>query len=202
MHAAPHAAAVLIIASAPAALGWTSVSQTLGTSLDQIRSTVGGDDSTANYNADQLLGYLWTVPFDDTSTRGLGGGITYAWDPDLCEKIVPAFREDFNIFINCRALRSGIHRAFNSWQDLHSTVKFHDVTEICDNSNTSITTDVNGTRNSDCPYKEVPGLLCEPRQMRRHLKTASSSIPVPLLNAFTPRCVRSTAPSRRSRPRS
>lgn len=155
MHAAPHAAAVLIIATAPMALGWTSISQTLGVSLDQVRSTLGGDDSTANFKADQLLGYLWTLPLDDTDTRGLGGGITYAWDPGLCEQLVPAFREDFPIFIDCRALRSGIHRAFNAWQDLHSTIKFHDVTEICDNSNSNITMDENGTRSSDCPYKEV-----------------------------------------------
>ena len=37
---------------------------------------------------------VWDLPLDALSHAGLGGGITYAFDPELCGKILPLFRED------------------------------------------------------------------------------------------------------------
>ena len=53
----------------------------------------------------QKLGYLWTLPEDTSDSRGLGGGIAWAWDPNLCDNIIDQFSEDFFFipFITCVA---------------------------------------------------------------------------------------------------
>ena len=61
-------------------------------------------------------GYLWSYPEDADDTTGLGGGITWQWDPRLCEVIIDKFDEDFFFipFIQCSDLKASMHRAFDS----------------------------------------------------------------------------------------
>ena len=81
----------------------------------------------------QTLGYLWDLPASSTSTRGLGGGITWAWDPVLCDDLQPQFREDFFFieYISCKDLKAAMHRAFMSWSANHAYISFVDVTTEC-----------------------------------------------------------------------
>ena len=65
---------------------------------------------------------------------GLGGGITYAWDPALCEHLMPKFDERnayFFSFLSCTDLRAGMERAFASWEANHPFIRFHDMSELC-----------------------------------------------------------------------
>ena len=39
---------------------------------------------------------IWDLPQSIVSTAGLGSGITYAWDPELCANMLPTFREDLD----------------------------------------------------------------------------------------------------------
>merc|ERR1719440_2753888 len=79
------------------------------------------------------MGYLWTFPADSSDPAGLGGGITWQWDPALCDSILDNFSEDFFFidFITCDNLRGAMHRAFASWADNHRDINFVDVTEEC-----------------------------------------------------------------------
>ena len=75
-------------------------------------------------------------PSNPTGTRdtsGLGGGIGYAWDPNLCSVIMPRFKETiaFIDLITCLDLRMAMNRAFNSWSNNHRMLRFIDVTEEC-----------------------------------------------------------------------
>ena len=38
----------------------------------------------------RAMSMLWTAPEDESSTSGLGGGITWAWDPELCDELCAA----------------------------------------------------------------------------------------------------------------
>ena len=46
---------------------------------------------------DKSLGYLWSAPRRGypLSERGLGHSITWAWDPELCDALLPMFSETF-----------------------------------------------------------------------------------------------------------
>ena len=82
------------------------------------------------------LGFLWTYPESVDDTRGLGGGIAWAWDEDgLCgpDGILGLFREDLFSYdlVGCEDLRAAMNRAFASWSDNHRAIKFVDVTHQC-----------------------------------------------------------------------
>ena len=66
-------------------------------------------------------GYLWSFPEDADDRTGLGGGITWQWDPELCDALIDKFDEDFFFipFIKCSDLKASMHRAFASWSDNH-----------------------------------------------------------------------------------
>jgi hypothetical protein len=78
-------------------LAWATRSQTKwGVSVEAIRNQMNGGDPTPQPWAE--LGSLWTLHPNPTTEadamRGLGGGITWAWDPALCDLLLPTFRED------------------------------------------------------------------------------------------------------------
>eukprot|EP00966_Prymnesium_polylepis_P241484 5584727-Prymnesium_polylepis.1 len=91
-------------------------------SPDQIRAEGG------------LTRYVWTVPTLEQDNAGLGGGLTYAWDPDLCRQLLPNFGERYLwgiSFVTCKTLRAAMERAFASWEANHPMIGFHDVTNLC-----------------------------------------------------------------------
>ena len=53
------------------------------------------------------------------------GGIAYAWDPALCDQLLPSFSEDiiFLDLVTCHDLRAALHRAFNAWSANHEYIR-------------------------------------------------------------------------------
>ena len=99
-----------------------------------------------NGQARNRLGYLWNLvpdfalPTENATLRailqmrGLGGGITWAWDDHLCDKLLPIFSEDIPMFpslVDCPALKAAVARAFNAWSANNRWLRFQDVTEEC-----------------------------------------------------------------------
>jgi hypothetical protein len=120
-----------MLALLDAALAWTTISQSrYGAQLSAIQAQMRGNVTGVSDPA-QLLGFLWSSPVSRQS-RGLGSGITWAWDPKLCTALKPLFREDFAFFefVGCDEMKAAMHRAFASWSDNHALISFTDVT-VC-----------------------------------------------------------------------
>ena len=114
--------------------GWTTISQTrFGGQVDAVARQFQGLNTQNNPNLQQKLGYLWSFPKDADDRTGLGGGITWQWDPKLCDALIDKFDEDFFFFafLQCRDLKASMHRAFASWSDNHKDINFVEVTEEC-----------------------------------------------------------------------
>ena len=118
-----------------ASSGWVTISQSRhGAQVNTIKKQMAGEALDYGPMIQQTLGYLWHLPADSTSTEGLGGGITWAWDPELCANFQPQFREDFFFieYISCKDLKAAMHRAFMSWSANHAYISFVDVTTECE----------------------------------------------------------------------
>ena len=116
--------------------GWVpSTSSIFGAQRDQIVDQLAGVPLPADRNWQTQLGSLWTFPAEDAlDTTGLGGGITFAFDPQLCGRIMPLFREDIAgaSFITCDDIKASVFRAFNAWGTNSRFFKFTDVTGECE----------------------------------------------------------------------
>ncbi len=81
------------------------------------------------------LNRVWPMPSEPFSTRGLGGGLTFAYDPSICDELLPAFSESDGLwgvsFVDCESIKAAIRSAFASWSANHPMLKFHDVTADC-----------------------------------------------------------------------
>ena len=111
---------------------WTATSQSVfGAQLSDIRAQLSGNVSSIS--AQRALGYLWHMPASSISQRGLGGGITWAWDPELCDSLLDLFHEDlfFASIVTCNDLKAAMHRAMASWSANHQHIRFVDVTDEC-----------------------------------------------------------------------
>ena len=78
---------------------------------------------------------VWDLPATaGASVRGLGSGISYAWDPTLCDQLLPTFGEDISgmSFITCDNLRAAWARALTTWSVHHPQISFTDVSKACD----------------------------------------------------------------------
>ncbi len=86
------------------------------------------------YEQQRGISMLWTAGSDHAEHAGLGGGITWAWDDQLCDDLLPQFNEDlwFAPLVTCGSLRAAMTRAFASWAAHHPLINFHDVTNECD----------------------------------------------------------------------
>lgn len=98
-----------------AARGWVSKSQSVyGAQISEIQAMLRGEN--VNRDPRAQLGYLWHMPENPDDTRGLGGGITWAWDPALCTMLAPQFKEDimwWGNFVNCDNFKAAVSRAFD-----------------------------------------------------------------------------------------
>ena len=87
-------AAVLLLLGAlvPRSSAWLTTSQArYGAELEEIQASFF---AASQKSADRSLGWLWSAPNDARSNRGLGGSITWAWDPELCTYLMTAFKEE------------------------------------------------------------------------------------------------------------
>ena len=144
-----HALLLVVLGSLPHAASWTTISQSrYGAQLEHIKNLYDNTWEHGAMPAQQTLGFLWTVPNDPTSHEGLGAGITWAWDPNLCTRILSRFTEDFFFIpsINCDNLKAAMTRGFASWSDNSVYVSFTDVTEECAKI---------GQLNENCPLAEI-----------------------------------------------
>ena len=105
----------ILLLAAPVA-GWVSRSQSVyGAQISEIQAMMLGK-STGRSTPQAELGYLWYAPADTLDTRGLGGGITWAWDPAMCDLLQPKFREDvfgMGYFLGCAEMKAAVSRAFD-----------------------------------------------------------------------------------------
>jgi hypothetical protein len=140
-------AAALQLALTGTTMGWvTQMQSNYGVKPETIARSFNGtldrpetDDSMASMNT---LGYYWHYPHLSDDNRGLGGGIAWAFDDELCnkndaygpkKKFEDTFREDFFFasFVTCTDIRASLHRAFKTWTDVQPQLRFVDVTEEC-----------------------------------------------------------------------
>jgi len=122
--------------------GWATRTQTLyGGQIADIQAQMRGGPYTrrnagGTIGASQAdLGYLWHMPENVSDTTGLGGGITWAWDPKLCDQLAPRFREDifgWESFLNCDDYKAAVARAFDKWSANNRWIKFLDVSRECE----------------------------------------------------------------------
>lgn len=135
--------------------GWVTQSQSkYGVRPEDAASAFRGTaDSVSDPHL--MLGYYWHAPVNRADNRGLGGGITWAWDDALCRgggwlsseqkdhfkgrgdypsgRLEDQFSEDFFFFdfVTCISIRAAMHRAFQTWADVHPDISFIDVSEEC-----------------------------------------------------------------------
>ena len=81
-------AVLLLLCSS--ARAWVSKTQSIfGGQITEIQAQMRGQKVDRAVEAQ--LGYLWHMPADIDDTRGLGGGITWAWDDALCAPLQTQF---------------------------------------------------------------------------------------------------------------
>ena len=123
---------VLLLLLVHGATAWISTSQAkYGSQLDELAAASHG---TSRVSAFRSLGGLWSLPRDPLDPRGLGGSITWALDPALCEHMLPRMSEGFwtQTFVGCGMLKSAIQRALDAWSINHALISFTDVSSLCD----------------------------------------------------------------------
>lgn len=128
---------------------WVTISQArYGAQVADIRTLYDNTTAPSGKPPQQLLGYLWQTPQDPTSHDGLGGGITWAWDPNLCAQLLPKFEEDFFFvpFVTCSMLKAAMGRGFASWSANSAQLSFTDVSAECEKL---------GQLNENCPLAEI-----------------------------------------------
>jgi hypothetical protein len=161
--------ALCLALCAGGARAWVTKSQSnFGAQIGEIQAQMNGDKV---YGEDELprdpqmqLGYLWHSPMDPEDTRGLGGGITWAWNPDLCGPLLSKFREDIfgypGGFVNCDDMRAAIARALDKWSANNRFIKFLDITDECKQAGLLYGPPLadfqeGGFRHGGCPLAEV-----------------------------------------------
>ena len=92
---------------------WTTISQSYwGAQLDTIKLQMN-PNTTTDVEPVQRLGYMWSSPDNTSDGRGIGGGITWAFDPNLCSNIITSFSEQPFMgikFVECDEIQAAVHR--------------------------------------------------------------------------------------------
>ena len=136
---------------------WVSQSQSkFGASIENIQKQMRGVYPLPDgVKLQGELGYLWsynpevkwrdsdgdTVFPPDSPQRGgellhgLTGGITWAWDSNLCDLLLPRFKEGTPVYdklVDCEGIRAAVVRSFGKWEAASRFIKFVDVTDECE----------------------------------------------------------------------
>lgn len=123
-------------AAAPAARGWVlfpaETLQKNGVKLDSIESLLNH-----SFVERQPPLFRWTVNADMRREDGLNGGVSYAFDPEFCARMLPLFSEGNDVirfyeFVNCDLIKEVVASALRTWSANNRNVYFTDVTRICD----------------------------------------------------------------------
>ena len=88
----------------------------------------------------------WALPENMSTAESLGAGISWAWDPQLCDKLMPLFPEETQLqayasvffdmpkFIDCDLIKRMMQRAMASWAAANHNIRFFEVTTRCTES--------------------------------------------------------------------
>lgn len=118
---------LLLAAAAQSSYAWVPTAWYMrdynSLTLDDIRRSNGA------------VNRVWSLPPEVNSLRGLGGGITFAYDHKICDDLLPAMSEAVGLwgmsFVDCDTVFAAIRAAFASWSHNHPLLNFHDVTADC-----------------------------------------------------------------------
>ena len=158
----PLRALLAALAAAPTARGWVLFpAETLQQNDVELKSIT---DLLTRGNVDgRPVLYRWSASADIREDRGLGGGITYAFDPELCERMLPLFSEGKDIirfyeFVTCATIKDVVVSGLRTWSANSRNINFLDVTTLCDNE--TLWTKTSGTACTSltcnhCPLAEV-----------------------------------------------
>ena len=157
---------LLAATTLPEARAWTTLSQAWhGAQIGSIQIQTGPNNATDPNRAGHIanmLNYIWHEPPDISSTQGLGSGLSWAFDPEICSSSKSDLlgRFDESLFgvglVTCESLKAAMHRAFASWAANSPRINFFDVTAKCAawhdeaNAGAAIPTTFN-----QCPYAEI-----------------------------------------------
>jgi hypothetical protein len=175
-HSAMRNLAILscVLGAARHTSAWISTSQArYGAQLDDIIAT---SYSTSTVNADRSLGFLWSLPASSMDERGLGQSITWAWDPALCDALVPTLRDEaLSIrMVGCASLKSAMQRAFDTWSQNHPAISFIEVTDLCE---------ATFQLREGCDHAEV--WVTMRNESESHLYTMQPAVAVPKFRVMT-----------------
>ena len=85
----------------------------------------------------------WALAENTSTADALGGGISYAFDVKLCERLLPMFPEEtvlqeytsfffpFPRFVDCGLIERKIQQAMAGWAVANTNVHFFEVTSLC-----------------------------------------------------------------------
>ena len=168
-----------LLSGAP--IAWVTTAQaSFGVGIEQIQRQMQGGPSPRHPTSGAVMGQaelfgLWSynpTGLPDGSHRnkmhGLGGGITWAFDPTLCDDLMPTFREGAVVvprLVTCDDVRASIERAFGKWSGNNRFIDFIDVTEECaktgvwsgkaDAPNSGFAQDPSLSYHGGCPLAEI-----------------------------------------------
>lgn len=91
------------------------------------------NNKISSTNPNSLLGNArrWPAPTEVGDSAGLGGGISFAYDPQFCEQMLPRFAAESAIDplglteeLRCAQLYAAMDNAMDTWANNHPAVKF------------------------------------------------------------------------------
>ena len=121
--------ALLLLAALPLASSWA----------------VGLNSPTDALDLDSLL-LRWSSGVNTSYSSGLKGGIAWAFDPALCDRLVPLFPEEERArsgfyglwqhlmpsLLRCEHLKATIRTSMRSWEAANTNIRFFEVSSLCD----------------------------------------------------------------------
>lgn len=137
------AALVCLATSAPAS-AWVARFRNLSAIADDLAARADdGDDEVpaAEITSMEWQTQRWELPASSSSSKGLGRGLTYALAPDLCERLLPRFRERELLAAgplapwaapDCIAVGDAVARGFAAWSAHSTHISFVDVSARCE----------------------------------------------------------------------
>ena len=101
--------------------------------------------STDALDLDSLL-LRWSSGVNTSYSSGLKGGIAWAFDPALCDRLVPLFPEEERArsgfyglwqhlmpsLLRCEHLKATIRTSMRSWEAANTNIRFFEVSSLCD----------------------------------------------------------------------
>jgi len=153
---------LLALAFCPRASGWVLFPADTLASNDVKVNSINDLLSKGNIGGLPPI-FRWSAVRDLRDEDGLGGGITFAFDPSFCEDMILKFEEaqgaiKFYDFVTCDTIKDVVSSAFATWEGNNRNVYFTDVSNICESEDLweDLKSDeCTSTRCRTCPLAEV-----------------------------------------------